>query len=369
MKTASQSSTWAIIGASGFIGLRALEGLHDRDGIAVRPVVRAASSLAVLARRRLDWRIAGPRDLASLTGALRGCSVCIHAALGDPLQIEQMATVAYQACAAAGVRRLVWLSSASVHGQNPAPGTDESSPIHDRHLLAYNNAKVRAEHRLEKLSADGRVEVARLRPGVVFGPRSRWITDTAADLRAGRAGWLDEGRGVCNSIHVDNLVHAIRLAATVPAAAGHAFVVGDAESVIWRDFLLPVATHLGLSANDFAIAAPAALVAERETPFAALTRSRLYQNLGEHVPDRAKRLVKSLASAWPAPALAPGAWRLPRSSSNAPRLTLEHTLLQRCAWKLPHAKAARILGYTPPVPFAEGLAASLAWLDFAEGPR
>jgi nucleoside-diphosphate-sugar epimerase len=367
LKTEPRSHDWAVIGASGFIGLRAVEGLHARDGVNIRPVVRAASSLAVLARRRLDWRIADPRDLPALAEALRGCPVCIHAALGDPAQIEQMATVAYLACAAAGVRRLVWLSSASVHGQDAAPGTDESSPLHDRHPLAYNNAKVRAERRLEHLARDGRVEIVRLRPGVVYGPRSRWITDAAADLRAGRAGWLDRGRGVCNAIHVDNLVHAIRLAATTSAAGGEAFLVGDAETVTWRDFLLPLAAHLGLPASAFAELPPSEIIPERAAPLAALTRTRVYQRLGDAVPDRAKRLVKGLAAAWPAPAPARDAWTLP--SPPAARLTLEQTLLQRCAWKLPHAKAARLLGYAPPVPFAAGLAASLEWLDFAEGRK
>jgi nucleoside-diphosphate-sugar epimerase len=81
------------------------------------------------------------------------------------------------------------------------------------------------------------------------------------------------------------------------------------------------------------------------------------------VPDRAKRLAKALAAAWPAPRK-PNAWTL-RKVSNRPRLTAELALLQQCQWKLPNAKAARILGYTPPVSFREGLRRSLAWLDFA----
>jgi nucleoside-diphosphate-sugar epimerase len=43
------------------------------------------------------------------------------------------------------------------------------------------------------------------------------------------------------------------------------------------------------------------------------------------------------------------------------------TLLQQCAWKLPHDRAAAVLGYRPVVSFADGLQRSLAWLDFAEG--
>ncbi len=38
--------------------------------------------------------------------------------------------------------------------------------------------------------------------------------------------------------------------------------------------------------------------------------------------------------------------------------------IQQCRWKLPHAKAERLLGYRPPVAFADGLRRSLAWLDF-----
>ena len=134
-----------------------------------------------------------------------------------------------------------------------------------------------------------------------------------------------------------------------------------------RTFLLPLAAHLGLPASAFAELPPSEIIPERAAPLAALTRTRVYQRLGDAVPDRAKRLVKGLAAAWPAPAPARDAWTLP--SPPAARLTLEQTLLQRCAWKLPHAKAARLLGYAPPVPFAAGLAASLEWLDFAEGRK
>ncbi len=355
----------AVIGASGFVGLRTVELLSARADFAVVPVVRSAASLAVLARQRLDWRIAGFLDEAALATALRGCAVCIHAAIGDAAQIVRMAEVAYRACAAAGVRRLVWLSSASVHGQDCAPGTTEDSPLHTRHPLAYNNAKVRAEHALRRLARDRRVEIVLLRPGVVFGPRSRWLADAAADLRAGRAAWLDHGRGVCNSIYIDNLVEAIRLAATAPAAAGEAFLVGDAETVVWADFLQPIARHLGYTETAFREVSPPRIVAQRESRWAAFTLTPAYGRLGALAPDRAKRLVKALAAAWRPPAPVPAIWTWRAAPPPPPSLTTELALLQQCRWKLPHAKAARLLGYQPPVPFAEGLRRSLAWLDFA----
>ena len=357
----------ALIGASGFIGLRTAELLPGPD-LALVPLVRSPASLAVLARTPFDWRITSFLEVDELAAALRGCSVCVHAAIGDPAQIVRMARVTYLACARAGVRRLVWLSSASVHGQNCPPGTTEDSPLRADLPILYNNAKVRAEWALEKLARDGRVEVVRLRPGVVFGPRSRWIADTAADLRAGRAAWLNGGRGLCNSIHVDNLVEAIRLAALTPGLGGEVFLVGDAETVTWHDFLAPIARHMGLDPSAFADLPIPVFPPERPGRLAALTLTPAYGRLGRILPDRSKRLVKALLQAWPRPSPAPEAWTF-RPRAPQPRLTHESALLQQCTWKLPHTQATRRLGYQPPVPFATGLNRSLAWLDFAEGRR
>lgn len=358
--------TVALIGASGFIGLRTVELLAGRPDLDLIPLVRSPASLAVIARQALPWRISSFTAEAPLAAALKGCAVCVHAAIGDAAQIVRMAEVTYRACAAAGVRRLVWLSSASVHGQNCPPQTDETSPLYQQHPMVYNNAKVRAEIALQALARDGRVELIMLRPGVVFGPRSRWITDAARELREGRAACLNGGRGICNSIYVDNLVEAMRLAVLAPKPSDQVFLVGDAETVTWRDFLLPIAAHLGLGEDALHDIPVPVFAPQKESRLAALTLTPAYGRLGNLVPDRAKRLIKGLAHAWPAPPPAQSAWT-PRLRARAPGLTQELALLQQCAWKLPHARATAQLGYTPPIPFAEGLRRSLAWLDFVEG--
>jgi nucleoside-diphosphate-sugar epimerase len=40
-------------------------------------------------------------------------------------------------------------------------------------------------------------------------------------------------------------------------------------------------------------------------------------------------------------------------------------LLQQCRWKFPHAKAESLLGYRPPVTFADAMTRSFAWWRFA----
>ena len=350
----------AIVGASGFIGLRAVEWFTLGGRAEVRAVVRGFSSLAVLARQEIDWRVADPLDATALAEAIAGCDAVLHAAIGDPEQIERMAVAAVAACRAAGGTRLVWLSSASVHGQAPAIGTDEGAALRDDQPFPYANAKVRAER---TLAAARDVPIVRLRPGVVHGPRSRWIADAAQQVRRGVAWWMDGGRGVCNSIYVDNLLEAARLACTAPDAVGEAFLIADAEAVAWRDLLLPIAAACGGGEHSFREIRPEDLP-HHETPpsWQRLAATGLGRRLTLHVPARAKRVVKSLAAAWPEPIPPRSAWSLP--DAPAPRVTAEVGELMQGRWKLPHAKAASVLGYRPPVPFAEGLRRGLAWLEW-----
>jgi Nucleoside-diphosphate-sugar epimerases len=355
----------AIIGANGFIGTRLVEHFHLGGLNEVAPIVRRPVSLALPARFAIDWRIGDALDANSLAQALAGCDAIVHAAIGDPRQIEAMPAILAEAAARAGIKRVVYLSTASVHGQSPEPGTNESSPLHTGHALEYNDAKIRAERSFHTACQRHGLAGFALRPGVVFGPRSRWITDLATDLRSGRAWLLDEGRGICNSIYVDNLVAAVEAALTADAKHAGAYLVGDEETVTWREFYGGVATALGID--------PATIPPLKNIPdFTPGTAARLQslaatpavQSVLPLVPGIAKRTVKNLLVAAQRPP-AVDAWTLP--AAPGPRVTQELVLLQQCRVKLPHTKAAQALNYRAPVTFATGLARSLAWLAFAEG--
>lgn len=354
----------AIIGASGFIGSRLMEKLHLEGRHEVVPVVRGPASLALPARFHLSWRIADALDVLSLTKALEGCDVVIHAAIGDPRQIEQMPAVLCSAAAAAGVARVIYLSSSSVHGQDVPVGVDEASPLHRRHSLDYNNAKVVAEQSLFANALRHSLPCYVLRPGVVYGPRSRWIADLAADLRAGRSWLLRDGHGICNSIYVDNLVAAISLCLEVREGVGGAYLLGDAETIRWCDFYHEAADLLGVPHSRIQRL-------EREPEFRKSMRDHLetvvarpwVQSLLPVVPGELKRASKLVLASWK-DSPEPDAWSVP-AQQPSPRVTEEMVLLQMCKWKIPHTKAALILGYQPPVTFAEGMRRSLAWWKFA----
>jgi nucleoside-diphosphate-sugar epimerase len=185
----------AVLGASGFLGNRIVEVLHLSEGWPVRPLVRRASGLALSARFGLNGRIADAGDERALVQALDGCDVLIHAVAAESRAIPRIVEPAYRAAEMAGCRRLVYLSSAMVHGQSPVAGTDETASLPGDQRLPYNLAKREAERRLFRLASRGAVEVVALRPGIVWGPRSKWVGGLADTLLQGRAGLVDGGAG------------------------------------------------------------------------------------------------------------------------------------------------------------------------------
>ncbi|MBA4010571.1 MAG: NAD-dependent dehydratase [Phenylobacterium sp.] len=353
----------AILGANGFVGNRAVEMLHLSGQAQVRPIVRRASAAALPRRFDLDVRVADAGDRVALAAALQGCDVVVSAVAGDPQTIVGAVEPVYRAAQDAGVRRLIYLSSASVHGQAPAAGVDEDSVLNDRQPMAYNNAKVQAERLLADLRRGGAVETVVLRPGIVFGPRSQWVGGWADELLAGDAYVVEGARGACNSIYVDNLVHAIGLAAISGQADGRTYLLGDREQPSWRDLYGPVAAALGVDLDVLPdLPASAAAVPAPPSRLERLRRSPLAKGLAGGLP-RPVRVgigagLKSYRARRGPPAIA----------GRGPEVSLERAMLQTGTVWLPWARAEVELGYVPVVSFDEGLRRSVAWLEYAGYP-
>jgi nucleoside-diphosphate-sugar epimerase len=331
----------------------------------IRPIVRSFGGLARLARFDLDCKIADAADEQALVAAFTGCDLVVHAVHGHPDIVEGSISPSYRAACAAGVKRMVYLSSASVHGQSPAPGTDERSPLNDRQPQDYNNRKVRAEQRLLKERERGAVEVVILRPGIVFGPRDRWISGIASELLRGTAYLVNGGTGICNSVYVDNLVHAIHLALTADNADRQAFLVGDSETVTWVQLYQRLAEALGKPFGEIHQLASPVFCKSLKDRLDHFRTLKATQSVLSFFPARMKRIVKSALTAWPEPRV-PSPWA--SSEKPAPTLTMEMAELHQCRHKLPHEKAKQVLAYEPTVGFKEGCRRSFAWLRFAGYP-
>ncbi len=354
----------ALLGANGFIGSRVVEMFHLNALAEIRPVVRTFAGLARLSRFDLDFRVASAFDQAALQEAFAGCDVVIHAIAGDPSTILGTLAPTYLAAQAAGVRRFIYLSSASVHGQAPALGTDEESPLNDHQPIAYNNAKVQAEWKLQQLRTRGEVEVVILRPGIVYGPRSSWVVGFADALLQDSAYLINRGRGLCNSLYVDNLVEAILLAMKAPGVDGHAFLLGDKERITWADFYRPIAQALGYDLY----ALPEAEIPDFAPGWQARVRrlhsSKPVQAMLSLFPRTMRQAAyDALIASMNKPA---SPWSLPAPQRAI--ATEEMAMLYQCQVRLPFDKAKEMLGYEPSIAFGEASRRTLSWLAFAGYP-
>lgn len=362
--------TIGVLGAGGFVGSRIVEQFHLEGTARIVPIVRSFSALVRPARFALETRMADALDQAALTRAFAGCDVVVNAVLGPYNQIVAEPPAIYGAAEAAKVRRLIHISTASVHGQAPEPGTDETSALRTDQPFPYNNAKVLAERQFQALRKQGHVELVMLRPGIVFGPRDIWITGIARRLAEGRAYLVDGGRGICNTVYIDNLVHAVRLALEAPVD-GEAFLIGDSETITWAEIHRWVAAALGDCPPPRILDNPQIVPATRSR----LDRLRgvtLWNAVMRQMPTSVKERGRMLVG------VAKGAiagmrsarqqrertdWTLP-GDTIAP-VPLETAMLHRCRYKFPFAKARRLLGYEPVVSVEDGLIRAIRALTFA----
>ena len=349
----------AVIGANGFIGNRIVEMLHLGDDHEVCPIVRRASGLALSSRFALDGRVADARDEQATAMALQGCDIVVHALSGDRATILGTLDPVYRAAETAGCRRLIYLSTAVVHGQAPGPGTDETSPLSRKQAVDYNVSKVMAERWLSVLRKRGKVELVVLRPGIVYGPRSQWIGGLADDMLAGMAYLVDGGSGMFNGIYVDNLVDAITRCLDGADTDGQTFLLGEEATPSWHEVYHRLALAMG---RDIADIPQLSFEERRPTLKDRLDALRLSPAVKSVTRSMPRRLQDGLGAFW---AAASGSKSAPPSG---PRPTLEMALLHRSPHVPSWEKARRVLGYNPPVAPDEAWRRTIAWLAFAGYP-
>ena len=216
---------------------RALVERGDR----VRALVRDPASARDLDGAELA--VGDVTDRASLSAATEGVDRVFHCAalVGDWLDRDDIRRVnvdgtanVLDACAAARVGRLVYLSSLAVLGTKHHHGTDESAP-YAKTGDVYTDAKIETERLVRE---DGRLETVAVRPGFVYGPGDRQFLPRLLDaLEARRFVFVGDGSKLLNIVYIDDLVRAVLLAADSRVAGGEAYNVTDGTETSLREFV------------------------------------------------------------------------------------------------------------------------------------
>jgi nucleoside-diphosphate-sugar epimerase len=227
-----------VTGATGFIGSRLCELLSLQHRLPYRALVRNFSRAARIARLDAELVAGDMLDASSLARAVEGCDVVVNLAHGDDKTCDRQTSHLIEASVRAGVRRFVHMSSMAVYGPSPKLPliTEDGAPV-ERCGEAYSDAKVAAEAVVAAAARRGKLATVVLRPTIVYGPYSFFVTPIIHDARQGKVSLIDGGSGVCNAVYVDDVCDAITAAIDRDDAIGAAFQINGDTRITWRDFI------------------------------------------------------------------------------------------------------------------------------------
>jgi len=208
--------------------------------------VRAEPSLGVVA-----GDIAEPGDWQQHA---RDCDLVINTAanvgfggqLDEVWRVNVLGTARMiNAATAGGADRFVQFSSVTAFGFEYPDGVDETYPVR---LTGnpYPDSKIASEQVTLQAHVAGDIRATIIRPGDVYGPRSRgWTALPMKMIKSGQMVLPEGGHGHIGPVYVDNLVDGVVLAAASEAAVGEIFTIADGTTVEIGDFFGHYARMLG----------------------------------------------------------------------------------------------------------------------------
>ena len=225
----------AVTGANGFVGRALCQHLREQ-GFTVRALTRSAPAAPD------TWAVGDLGPQTDWGRSLHGVDCVVHCAARvhmvqdtdpDPMSTYRRVNVEGSrslavAAAAAGVRRVVFLSSLKVHGEQTAPGRPFTSDMPAAPEDAYGQSKWEAEQALREEADRTGLELVVVRPPLVYGPgvKANFLTLVNAVARGMPLplGAIDNRRSL---LALGNLTDLLQVCLVHPSAAGQTFLASD----------------------------------------------------------------------------------------------------------------------------------------------
>lgn len=232
-----------ITGGSGFLGAWIIRRLSTRGRqVRVFDLHDRRETVAAIAgevAHQLDWRVGDIANAEAVRQAMQGCGGVIHLAgvltpdcAVHPVrgaQINLIGTLnVFEAAQAAGIRQVVYASSAGVYGPDDAQ--------HPFPMTHYGAFKLATEGSARAYWHDRQIASIGFRPFVVYGP-GRETGVSAGPSLACRAAVRGEActlgyTGAAGLIYVDDVAQAFEQALLTPVQGAHVYnLVGETATV------------------------------------------------------------------------------------------------------------------------------------------
>jgi dihydroflavonol-4-reductase len=224
-----------VLGATGAIGAHAVRACLAR-GWPVRAFVRPASGRQNLAGLDLEIAEGDARAPAALADAFRGCDAFVHAAGFYPTSglaparavVEALASVrdVFQAAASEGVRRGVYVSSASTLG------SDSGAPTAHSTGGPYHRAKEAMERLARARAADG-LPLVIVNPTLCLGEYDRKPSSGRLVLEVARGRAPVYVQAPVNVVYTGDVGRGIAAALVAGRIGERHALAGDDTTVKW----------------------------------------------------------------------------------------------------------------------------------------
>jgi nucleoside-diphosphate-sugar epimerase len=245
-----------LVGANGFIGSAILRSLQQSgtSPLALCGPVRMPRPLPA----GIECVACDLADVERLRSLVSGLDLVIHAAGPPSVQRSlemaeeyvrvhvQGTTALLDACRIAGVRRLVYISSAEVYGR------PEANPVAETHRLQarspYAAAKIGAEKMVEAHVESFSLQAVILRPFSIYGPYAYSESLFSRVVSTAKTGCIrvQDLRPIRDYCYVNDLAAAVLRACCTEAEGLRIFNIGSGSGTSVTDFAKLVAQAMSL---------------------------------------------------------------------------------------------------------------------------
>jgi nucleoside-diphosphate-sugar epimerase len=318
-----------ITGGNGFLGRNLVLALQER-GDSVRVLASFRGSTFWLEQRGVTIFRGDIRDSEVLTAAMRGADAVFHlaamirvwGAIQDSYAVNVTGTEnVCRVALAAGVRRLVHISSAMVYNMAIGRPVTEDEPLEPLDE-PYSMTKAEGDKLVQRMTAEDHLPAVIIRPGTLLGPGDHLNFGRTADrMRAGKGIIVGSGNNAVPFVYIADVVQALLLALDNERAVGQVYNIGNDQPLTQEQFLSAIAQEIG-------VAPPHIHVPYYLMYTAAYTAERVATLSGSRIPPAVTRHGVKIFGA-------------------DSRLSID--------------KARRDLGYAPQVPLREGVRRTAIW--------
>jgi nucleoside-diphosphate-sugar epimerase len=256
----SPANRVVVTGASGFIGKNLLSALSKR-GYKLRVLARDGRDDEFFRSLKAEIYTGDLRDpevagwlMDGASGLINLASIVRKAGLPDSefweLHVHAVKRL-MEASVKCGVSRVVHVSTTGVMGDIKNPPADEDSPCAGADIYQVT----KAEGELAALEYNGKadLEVAVVRPAMVYGPGDMRMLKLFRFIANGKFRMIGDGKTLAHPVYIDDLVDGIILAYESKSAPGRVYIIGGEKYVTLSEWVGAIAREAGVTLSSAAI--------------------------------------------------------------------------------------------------------------------